>query len=244
MRTWIICVGALIALSYSSVSSACEGRDCGCSRRPHMKLFSNCGVRHCGNCDDAPVVVGGPGIPCGGDCGSCSQGCGSKCGSGCRGGGLLCTVFGWIGQCGKCSGCGPKYIPEWHSRPCEPCDRCGNWTGPSLHRGKAYLGPPRSGSNMGSSTYMGKSVPEPAKPLEAVPTKPLPDKATMLPQHSVKRTSYAAPSARPRQMPRHRRAAPQATRTIRMHSSPTRMSPTSTSPTRTTAQPFHGVIVE
>jgi hypothetical protein len=37
--------------------------------------------------------------------------------------------------CGGCSGCSDEaYWCEWHNDPprcCDPCDRCGNWVGPS-----------------------------------------------------------------------------------------------------------------
>jgi hypothetical protein len=42
----------------------------------------------------------------------------------------MCTSL-----CGGCSGCSSEaYWCEWHNDPprcCDPCDRCGNWIGPS-----------------------------------------------------------------------------------------------------------------
>ena len=237
MRTWILCLGVLAASSFASTSFAGHGPDCGCGHG-HAPLFGHWGVRHCANCDDSPVVVGGPGIPCGGNCGSCSSGCGGghqKCGSNCHRGGMVCRLFGWIGQCGKCSGCGPKYIPEWHSRPCEPCNRCGDWTGPSIHHGKPYLGPPRSGSNIGGVISV--------EPTAAPQTVPQP-KATILPETSVRRvrrTSYGAPSA-PKQMPRHRRAVP----TSQTHAAPrtVRVVRIPASQSQSNAKPFRGIVIE
>jgi len=86
-------------------------------------------------CEPAGVGACGPiaqpgcgpafGPPCGG-------GCVGPCGAGpCYGllGGVLRALFppSWCG-----SGCGPIYWSEFHSDPpdcCDPCDRCGNFTG-------------------------------------------------------------------------------------------------------------------
>jgi hypothetical protein len=142
---------------------------------------------------------------------------------------LACTLLGWIGHCGgkhtgKCAGCGPKFTPGWKTRPCEPCNRHGDWTGPSIYRGKPYTGVPRSGSNLGVEVEFAAG-----EPTEAMPKK-LQPKATILPDYSVKRSSYSAP-----QMPRHRRAAPQtARRVVRVQ----------TSPARTSATPIRGVVIE
>ncbi|MCG8583286.1 MAG: hypothetical protein MI757_01065, partial [Pirellulales bacterium] len=190
MRTGMICLAALFALAYTNGAEACGRRDCGCGEPRHRlcSLFKWKGIRHCANCDDAPVVVGGPGIECGAHCGGCEVEC-DPCRDRCHRGGCVCRLFGWLGSHGRCSGCGPKYIPEWHTRPCEPCNRCGDWIGPSLHRGKMYMGPPRSGSNIGVRM---PHEPKPAEPAEAVPAEAEP-KATVLPERSVRsvrRTSH------------------------------------------------------
>lgn len=148
--------------------------------------FGVCGVRMCDNCDEAPAVIdghGGGGCGCGscgitvsnsmcGGCGPCGGGGGCGCGPCGNHGvcGVFHWLFGWIGHCGECNGCGEKYIPEWRERPCEPCDRCANWTGPSIHKGKPYYGMPRSGSNLGTpvEAIPGSISPAPA-PTEAAP---------------------------------------------------------------------------
>jgi len=48
---------------------------------------------------------------------------------------------------GGCSGCGAAYWGDFaeHGRGCEPCDRCGNWTGPT-DGNSGYYGPAMSAS--------------------------------------------------------------------------------------------------
>jgi len=74
---------------------------------------------------------------CGGDCGvPCDGGCGA-CGP-C--GGPVCWQHPFLAalfhpiQWTGCSrgGCGELYLGDFHSNPpdcCDPCDRCGQWTG-------------------------------------------------------------------------------------------------------------------
>jgi hypothetical protein len=80
------------------------------------------------------------GAPCGESCGeSCGAPCGESCGDAscgprdCWRPGPLTWLFRWM-SCGTfCgSGCGPRYWGDWYGDPpdaCDPCDRCGNFTG-------------------------------------------------------------------------------------------------------------------
>lgn len=74
---------------------------------------------------------------CGAD--ACGDVCG--CGDCCRPGAAclynvkyaLGKLFGGLVGCCGCSGC-DVYWNEWHNDPprcCDPCDKCGNWVGPS-----------------------------------------------------------------------------------------------------------------
>ena len=204
MRTSVIvCLGTLAVLLVTSSSFA--GHGCkSCGQRAHgHRDHGIWGISTCANCDDAPVVRGAPGA----SCGSCATGGGTTCGS-CQRGGLLCHMDRYVVQSWHCTGCGDKYTPEWHNRYCEPCNRLGNWTGPSLHYGRPYVGQPRSGSNIGSPVLV-----EP--PTIVVPPAKLPSNAPALPETSVKRAkraSYTLPS----RMPRHRRAPAPTVRTVRV----------------------------
>ena len=266
MRVWIVCLGMLVALSISSVSFACHGRKCGCRDRGHKSLFSWHGARQCSHCDHAPVVLGGPETACGRACGACDRQCGPRCAKGCasRCGscrprcshfGCIGRFVGWLGKCGKCSGCGPKYRPGWKSRPCEPCNRCGDWTGPSIHHGRRYIGPPRSGSNFGGQIEIVPGTPSEAAPeAPEKPADPIDDaseepeaKETGLPGLSIKRASHYAPYSS-QQMPRHRRAAsstirtnkPQTTRAVPQRA--VRVIRVQMDPTRSSAKPTRIVI--
>ncbi len=226
MRTSVIvCLGALAVLLVATSSFA--GHGCkSCGHRAHG--HSNWGISTCANRDDAPVVDGAFGGHHGCSRGGCVQGCAKGCGS-CRGGGcgnchrggLACKLYRYIKQSCKCNGCGPKYIPEWHNTYCEPCNRLGDWTGPSLHHGRPYVGPPRSGSNIGVQIYV-----DPTE-AEAPPAK-LPPKATIRPETSVKRVKRASYTSQHR-IPRHRRAPAPTVRTIRV---PSRAPQPSSLPTR------------
>lgn len=79
-------------------------------------------------------------------CDDCCDACG--CGDGCKLhllGRIKQRLGGIMGKClGGCCGCGgcdgEIYWNEWHNDPprcCDPCDKCGNWIGPST----AYRAP-------------------------------------------------------------------------------------------------------
>ncbi len=119
-----------------------------------------------GCCQPAGGCGGRCGTACG--CAGCCEpacGCGDACGcgGGCHdGGGTL-----WFKQCGfcqpcwevldvlhsisnrggccGCNGCSSElYWSEWHNDPprcCDPCDRCGNWTGPTAGYRAPYAHP-------------------------------------------------------------------------------------------------------
>jgi hypothetical protein len=112
-------------------------------------LHHGCGITVCepmGCCDVGCGPVCGDGC-CGMDCGCCEEVCCEPCCDPCGGScchrrgplswalGLLrcCFHCGWWGGCGACGGgCGEFYWSDFHSVPpncCDPCDRCGNWTG-------------------------------------------------------------------------------------------------------------------
>lgn len=125
---------------------------CGCTGPTNCcETSCNCGD---GCCEPACGCGGYCDEPCGcGDyCGDCCEptcgcdsccepscGCGSTCGSpySCSGWFDSCERFckAMFGSCGGCTGCSSEcYWSEWHNDPprcCDPCDRCGNWIGPS-----------------------------------------------------------------------------------------------------------------
>ncbi len=118
---------------------ACTGPEC-------CEPASGCG---CGDCCEASC---GCEPSCGYSCGdSCepSCGCGSGCGhkpkASCCGGlfsacGRMCSALCGGGSCG-CSG--EVYWCEWHNDPprcCDPCNRCGQWIGPSAGCGGGGCG--------------------------------------------------------------------------------------------------------
>lgn len=123
-----------------SCGDGCCGAECGPSCGD--ACGAECGPA-CGSCGD--VCGGACGDVCGGPCcspcgypwgplswvmgvfRSCLH-CGTYCGGGCGGG---CG-----GACG--GGCGELYWSDFHSQPpdcCDPCDRCGNWTGGGYYGG-------------------------------------------------------------------------------------------------------------
>ncbi|TWT37670.1 hypothetical protein KOR34_26300 [Posidoniimonas corsicana] len=88
----------------------CADPDCCCDTGCDI----GCGVEDC--CD-----------PCG--CGDC---CGKPCGCLVK---IKRTLGRLLGGLCACDGCdGEVYWNEWHNDPprcCDPCDKCGNWVGPS-----------------------------------------------------------------------------------------------------------------
>jgi len=109
---------------------------CGCTG-PSCCPEPSCGCG-CGDCCDTGCCC----EPCCG-CSSCCEpscGCSSSCkkGSCCSGLFRACRrMCGGLynGLCGGSCGCsGEIYWSEWHNDPpccCDPCNRCGQWTGPS-----------------------------------------------------------------------------------------------------------------
>lgn len=104
-----------------------------------------CKDKGCGPaCGCEPGCVAAPACEPGCECDE-PCGCGSTCGDAnceCR---LLfklrCLVRGVFG----CAGCdGELYWSEWHNDPprcCDPCDKCGNWIGPSIGYQAPYSHP-------------------------------------------------------------------------------------------------------
>ena len=107
---------------------------------------SSCGGS-CGSAAPAAAPLSGPacsacGEVCGGTCGSaCDDPCRAPCGP-------LTWMFDLINQ-GYCGdGCGEIWWGDWHGAPpdcCDPCDRCGNYTG-------------RAGVTGGTSVWGGPSA--------------------------------------------------------------------------------------
>ena len=100
---------------------------CGCE--------TGCGCEPACGCADS-ACCNDPGCGCEPSCG-CGSTCG--CGSGCGLGNCL-KGWGFLRKynpfgCMSCGGCDCElYWSEWHNDPprcCDPCDKCGNWIGPS-----------------------------------------------------------------------------------------------------------------
>ncbi|TWT90572.1 hypothetical protein Mal64_09660 [Pseudobythopirellula maris] len=113
----------------------CTG-PCGCDT---SEPGCGCAEPACGCAEpDCGCEVGCAG-ECGQDCcvGGCAAGGSLKFGLDCIGEELNHVTCGLIGKIG-CGGCdGESYWSEWHNDPprCkDPCDRCGNWVGPSTYR--------------------------------------------------------------------------------------------------------------
>lgn len=150
-------------------SCGCEGlKMCGCTG-PCNCYEPGCGCE-CGDCCEPGCECGGycdsgcgcsdycePSCNCRGSnysCGvgkffsSCSRFCNamfgrsSSCGCGdCCEPSCGCSGCG----CSDCDGCSSElYWSEWHNDPprcCDPCDRCGNWIGPSAGYQAPYSHP-------------------------------------------------------------------------------------------------------
>jgi hypothetical protein len=107
----------------------------------------------CGPCGGAPVDANCEPCceACGDACsGSCCDACsGSCCDTTCGPNWFLWGPFYWLFGVGgwgcSNSGCGEFYWSDFHSEPpdcCDPCDRCGNWTGGCYDGGCAQAGSP------------------------------------------------------------------------------------------------------
>jgi hypothetical protein len=122
---------------------------------------------------------------CDGVCGECcvdASGCDSQCGSACGNGCAECEppVRRCLNRLFGCNGCGECYWNEWHNHPpslCEPCDRCGNYVGPS-QRGP-YQAPYRRHDGFGAA-------PAELPPLEVADPAELPvDDSTLVGDETI-----------------------------------------------------------
>lgn len=138
-----------------AVSTGC----CGLCRRasvcdPMLGCAAPCGPASC--CESGPVCGWGWGRACGWGCGlGCGSAgvdeCGTACDPCCEPSCDYCChprgVLFWLRRilhprfwgCG-CAGCGELYWSDFYNEPpdcCDPCDRCGNWTG-RCHGGECY----------------------------------------------------------------------------------------------------------
>ncbi len=130
----------LLVAACLPILSGCGAFRCGCGdgcrhKSPYAGMQYDCCCETCGpNCGPS---CGHSNCCCGTACRGCGQECG--CGSPDDCGGSV------DGSCGKrrhkwrlfgmfdCAGCGGCYWNEWYNDPpaqCEPCDCCGNYTGP------------------------------------------------------------------------------------------------------------------
>ena len=119
-----------------------------------------CGATACGPtacvstcepvCDDCGMACGGAcSEPCETACGQCG---GDSCAACCPPCGPLTWLFAILSQ-GYCGpSCGEVWWGDWHGAPpdcCDPCDRCGEYTGggaPACERcGAGYAGKARQG---------------------------------------------------------------------------------------------------
>ena len=102
---------------------------------------TGCDPTHCGNatCGPACGPACGPtrgtacGPACGPACDTCGDPCDETCGQPCY---SHCGPLSWLFAIFTCgypdNGCGEVYWGDFHGDPpdcCDPCDRCGNWTG-------------------------------------------------------------------------------------------------------------------
>lgn len=165
-QTWDCCEPSRVPICECTGPVGCGDASCGCATE------CGCGV----GCE--------PGCGCGAYYG-CGAGCGTEIGCGCEPacgypaggcGGRPCWLGGiFFGSCcgkfvqsfdrlcGGCSGCSSEvYWNEWHNDPpscCDPCDRCGNWTGPGYGGLRApYDQGYHVGSAMGGSHFVGGSA--------------------------------------------------------------------------------------
>ncbi len=122
---------------------------CGCTGPACCEPACGCG---CGDSCEA-------GCGCEASCG-CSSGCGD-CGCGPKKAGCCAGLFAACGRMcsamcggGSCGCSGEMYWSEWHNDPprcCDPCNRCGQWTGPSAGCGGCSSGGCNSCDSCGTS---------------------------------------------------------------------------------------------
>ncbi len=164
-----------------------------------------CMAPDCGSCDGpcegpgcgllgwrrGPVTYepdgGFEGAPCG-DCGSCGS---------CRPWGPFFWFPGLFGR--HCNGCGERY---WgvYSDPvdcCDPCDRCGNWSGPAGcgcgGPSGMVSGPVYDGNEYANASPMPSAqVPVAASPRPQYAPRPQPQQYSSRPQYATRTPTYAA----------------------------------------------------
>jgi hypothetical protein len=166
--------------------SPCVGPDCGgCEPSCGCGCGDSCG---CGDCGCEPACGCGSSCDCNGGC------CSSECGFGqCCG-----RIIGLLNKCCGCSGCDSElYWSEWHNDPprcCDPCDRCGNWVGPSYGHDGPYESYPADGDVVEGYYTQGKT----ATPPMAVARRPRPTttKSASRPSYVGQRTKQASPQGR------------------------------------------------
>lgn len=105
-------------------------------------------------CDSCGDVACAPCEPlCGNECSDpCEDPCGDPCGPNPQG---TCGPLSWLFGIFTCGypdcGCGELYWSDFHNQPpdcCDPCDRCGNWTGGGAgphYQSSQYVSQPNEG---------------------------------------------------------------------------------------------------
>jgi hypothetical protein len=173
-----------------------------CGAEPTCGCAAGCGVngrqfagqtwigsRECGPpiCPCTGPSSCAPGCGCEPACGCASTcGCKSACardGRGCAGcgccfGSCCGRLIGIVdGLCG-CTGCDSElYWSEWHNDPprcCDPCDRCGHWTGPGAGGYRAPYAHPYYVGNANTRSQVAKSVRPPTRGITRKPDPPGP----------------------------------------------------------------------
>jgi hypothetical protein len=155
-QTWDGCGPSSVPVCECTGSAGCCEASCGCG--------GACGCDPCG-------CGGEVGCGCEPACGCGTAGCGNR---GCLDGvffGSCCgCVVGFFDRLcgGGCNGCSNEvYWSEWHNDPprcCDPCDQCGNWTGPSYAGYRApydqqyHVGSAVSGPHVAGGLYSGSAA--------------------------------------------------------------------------------------
>jgi hypothetical protein len=139
----------------SCVAVALSGCACGPWLMPPGSICDSsggcgpCGATSCGATSCGPAACASTCAPACNDCGTaCGDSCGDTCGAPCETAcnqcvgasaaacGAPCGPLTWLftllsqGYCGQ--SCGEVWWGDWHGAPpdcCDPCDRCGEYTG-------------------------------------------------------------------------------------------------------------------
>lgn len=182
-----VLLAALASILFSSSSGCVMWRHCWGSWA-YYGTTDSCG--YCDNCPPGPcakhpgpfcgLFSGCGGEPCCDSCGDCcDNGCGDCCSCGSCGPshGLFHGIFQSPGPVGctdiPCQGCGEKYWCDWINYPptCDPCDCCGNFTGPRDPR-PSYQQSPRSGSIPLHANQSGAELYQDDPGMEPTPAEP------------------------------------------------------------------------